>query len=100
MSAVTDRNLLFGIFALHNSFMRRDALIRAISAWVANKDALLSQRHGTLAGRRAYGGLARASSPPSPLLGEAPPYGGDGGRRDDDCRVGRVGRHRYTPGDG
>jgi serine/threonine protein kinase/tetratricopeptide (TPR) repeat protein len=33
-----DRNLLFGILALHNGFITRDALIRAMSVWVAEKE--------------------------------------------------------------
>ncbi len=38
-----DRNLLFGILALHNGFISRDAMIRAMSVWVADKQTPLSQ---------------------------------------------------------
>ena len=43
-----DRNLLFGILALQMDFIRRDALIAAMNAWVLNKhrtlgDILLDQ---------------------------------------------------------
>jgi eukaryotic-like serine/threonine-protein kinase len=47
-----DRNLLFGILALHNGFISRDALIRAMSAWVAEKETPRGQvlvRQGDLA---------------------------------------------------
>src|SRR5258708_21579698 len=35
--AVADRNLLFGILALQMAFIRRDALIAAMNAWVLEK---------------------------------------------------------------
>jgi hypothetical protein len=38
MSAHADRNLLFGIQALHNGFITRDQLIAAMHAWVLAKD--------------------------------------------------------------
>jgi serine/threonine protein kinase len=47
-----DRNLLFGILALHNGFISRDALIRGMSAWIADKATPLGQilvRQGDLA---------------------------------------------------
>jgi serine/threonine-protein kinase len=50
--ADADRNLLFGILAVHNGFVSRDALIRAMSAWLAEKETPLGQilaRQGDLA---------------------------------------------------
>ena len=47
-----DRNLLFGILALHNGFITRDALVRAMSSWIAEKPTPLGQilvRNGDLA---------------------------------------------------
>ena len=38
-----DRNLLFGILALQMDLVSRDALIRAMSAWVLRKNAPLGQ---------------------------------------------------------
>ena len=35
--AEADRNLLFGILALQNNFIDRDALLAAFNAWVADK---------------------------------------------------------------
>jgi len=43
MNSDCDRNLLFGILALHNGFISRDALIRAMSAWVTEKETPLGQ---------------------------------------------------------
>src|SRR6266516_2683599 len=40
---VTDRNLLFGILALQMDFIRRDALIAAMNAWVLDKKKPLGQ---------------------------------------------------------
>ena len=37
----TDRNLLFGIFALQNDFVTRDQLIEAMNAWVLTKQRTL-----------------------------------------------------------
>src|SRR6516165_9875215 len=37
-AAHTDRNLLFGILALQMDFVRKDALIAAMNAWVLAKD--------------------------------------------------------------
>src|SRR5476651_858960 len=34
----TDRNLLFGILALQMDFVNRDALVKAMNAWVLEKD--------------------------------------------------------------
>src|SRR5438132_11616780 len=39
----TDRNLLFGILALQMDFIRRDALIAAMNAWVLEKAKPLGQ---------------------------------------------------------
>src|SRR4051812_24132369 len=51
MSPAADRNLLFGILALQMDFIARDALIRAMHAWVLDKatplGAILLQ-HGAL----------------------------------------------------
>jgi len=51
----TGRNLLFGLLALQNSFIDRDALVAAFGAWVADKSkslgAILLDR-GTLDGPR------------------------------------------------
>src|SRR5258708_39185776 len=41
--AVADRNLLFGILALQMDFIRRDALIAAMHAWVLEKAKPLGQ---------------------------------------------------------
>src|SRR5262245_22550797 len=41
-AASADRNLLYGIHALLNSFITRDALIAAMTAWVLNKDRPLA----------------------------------------------------------
>jgi hypothetical protein len=38
-----DRNLLFGILALQMDFIVRDALVRAMNAWVLDKAKPLSQ---------------------------------------------------------
>ena len=38
-----DRNLLFGILALQMDFISRDALIKAMNAWVLEKAKLLGQ---------------------------------------------------------
>jgi tetratricopeptide (TPR) repeat protein/tRNA A-37 threonylcarbamoyl transferase component Bud32 len=46
-----DRNLLFGILAVHNGFITRDALIGALSAWEEAKQTPLGQilvRNGAL----------------------------------------------------
>jgi serine/threonine-protein kinase len=43
MSVASDRNLLFGIFALQMNFISRDALIAAMNAWVLEKDKPLGQ---------------------------------------------------------
>jgi serine/threonine protein kinase/Flp pilus assembly protein TadD len=42
-SASADRNLLFGILALQMDFIRKDALIRAMHAWVLDKHKPLGQ---------------------------------------------------------
>src|SRR6516165_5330887 len=42
-SAHSDRNLLFGILALQMDFISRDALIRAMHAWVLEKAKPLGQ---------------------------------------------------------
>jgi len=42
-TANTDRNLLFGILALQMDFIRRDALIKAMNAWVLEKAKGLGQ---------------------------------------------------------
>src|SRR5438034_11838482 len=39
----SDRNLLFGILALQMDFISRDALIKAMNAWVLEKAKLLGQ---------------------------------------------------------
>ena len=41
--AAADRNLLFGILALQMDFIRRDALIAAMNAWVLDKARPLGQ---------------------------------------------------------
>src|SRR3954451_7687458 len=41
--ATRDRNLLFGILALQMDFVRRDALIAAMYAWVLEKTKPLGQ---------------------------------------------------------
>src|SRR5204862_7980496 len=38
-----DRNLLFGILALHLDFVSRDALVAAMQAWVLDKQKPLGQ---------------------------------------------------------
>ena len=38
-----DRELLFGILALQNNFITRDALVSAFSIWVADKKRPLDQ---------------------------------------------------------
>src|SRR5437763_8164528 len=38
-----DRNLLFGLLALQNNFVGRDALVAAFGAWVADKSRDLGQ---------------------------------------------------------
>src|SRR3954452_5993256 len=42
-AAVTDRNLLFGILALQMDFITRDALIKAMNAWVLEKATPLGE---------------------------------------------------------
>jgi len=42
-SATADRNLLFGILALQMDFIRRDALIAAMNAWVLDKATPLGE---------------------------------------------------------
>ncbi len=42
-SPTSDRNLLFGILALQMDFISRDALIRAMNAWVLQKTTPLGQ---------------------------------------------------------
>ena len=59
-----DRNLLFGILALQMDFIRRDALIAAMNAWVLDKAKPLGQillEHGALAAadRELLEGLVR-----------------------------------------
>src|SRR6516164_1370386 len=39
----SDRNLLFGILALQLDFINRDALVRAMQAWVLEKNKSLGQ---------------------------------------------------------
>src|SRR6516165_9093647 len=39
----TGRNLLFGMLALHNNFVDREALLGAFNAWVADKGRSLGQ---------------------------------------------------------
>src|ERR1700730_14345229 len=57
-TANTDRNLLYGILALQMDFINREALIKAMNAWVLEKakglgqilleqQALSSQQHGS-----------------------------------------------------
>ena len=43
MSQLGDRNLLFGILALEDHFISRDALIAAMKAWVADKTKGMGQ---------------------------------------------------------
>src|SRR3954452_4436084 len=38
-----DRNLLFGLLALQNNFVGRDALVAAFGAWVADKSREIGQ---------------------------------------------------------
>src|SRR3954467_13736584 len=42
-TANTDRNLLFGILALQMDFISRDALVKAMNAWVLEKAKSLGQ---------------------------------------------------------
>jgi hypothetical protein len=52
LPASSDRNLLFGILALQMDFISREALIKAMHAWVLEKAKPLGQilrEHGTLA---------------------------------------------------
>jgi hypothetical protein len=42
-TASADRNLLFGILALQMDFISRDALIKAMHAWVLDKHKPLGQ---------------------------------------------------------
>jgi serine/threonine protein kinase/tetratricopeptide (TPR) repeat protein len=42
-SGVADLNLLFGIMAVQNDFVRRDALIEAMGAWVLDKSKTLGE---------------------------------------------------------
>jgi serine/threonine protein kinase/Flp pilus assembly protein TadD len=62
--ASADRNLLFGILALQMDFITRDALIRAMHAWVLDKarplgEILQEQGAFTAEDRAALDGLAR-----------------------------------------
>jgi hypothetical protein len=41
--AITDRNILFGVFALQMGFIARAALVSAMKTWVLNKNKPLSQ---------------------------------------------------------
>ncbi|MBI2804171.1 MAG: serine/threonine protein kinase [Planctomycetes bacterium] len=41
--SITDRNILFGIFALQMGFITRGALVTAMKTWVLNKNKPLSQ---------------------------------------------------------
>ena len=43
MRPTADRNLLFGILALQIDFISRDALIKAMNAWVLEKSKSLGQ---------------------------------------------------------
>jgi tetratricopeptide (TPR) repeat protein/WD40 repeat protein/tRNA A-37 threonylcarbamoyl transferase component Bud32 len=43
MSRTTDRDLLFGLLALQNNFIDRDALVAAFGSWVANRSRALGQ---------------------------------------------------------
>ncbi len=43
LKSITDRNILFGIFALQMGFITRDALVLAMKTWVLNKNKFLSQ---------------------------------------------------------
>src|SRR5688500_11231439 len=43
MSAAADRNLLFGILALQNNFVSREALLAAFTVWVADKSQEIGQ---------------------------------------------------------
>ncbi len=54
---VADRNLLFGILALQMDFIGRDALVRAMNAWVLDKAKPLGQ---ILVEQQALGGERRA----------------------------------------
>src|SRR5262245_47105250 len=56
-AAQTDRNLLFGILALQMDFVGRDALLRAMQAWVFDKAKPLGQilqDQGDLAAERHH----------------------------------------------
>src|SRR4051812_26102558 len=57
MSASADRNLLFGILALQNGFVTRDALVAAMNDWVLAKHRpladLLAERGAVRPGHRA-----------------------------------------------
>ena len=48
----SDRNLLFGILALQLDFVSRDALIRAMNAWVLEKSRPLGRILGAIGRRR------------------------------------------------
>jgi hypothetical protein len=39
LSSITDKNILFGIFALQTGFITRQALISALTTWVRNKNS-------------------------------------------------------------
>jgi len=41
--SITDRNILFGVFALQNGFISRQALVSAMKTWVLNKHKPMSQ---------------------------------------------------------
>jgi hypothetical protein len=43
MSARVNRNLLLGVLAVHLDFITRDALMRALSAWVHDKSRPLQE---------------------------------------------------------
>src|SRR5437868_2887035 len=43
MSASADRNLLFGILALQNNFVTREALLAGFNAWITDKSQDLGQ---------------------------------------------------------
>ena len=57
MSASADRNLLFGILALQNGFVTRDALVAGMNDWVLAKHRpladLLAERGALLPDHRA-----------------------------------------------
>jgi WD40 repeat protein/tRNA A-37 threonylcarbamoyl transferase component Bud32 len=56
-TASTDRNLLFGILALQMDFISRDALVRAMNAWLLEKTKSLGQ---ILVEQRVLSGERRA----------------------------------------